>query len=235
MRLLQSQQKLLCCSSISCAVAWQSCIDSLMHPLCTASKERERQQPSPSMQLIGTVSTLCLHPSHRLPAEVSCCCLGMGKARHGSGAGGPGELRQSVKVGKLNLVDLAGSERVHITGATGWPNRHTSSATLPNHTLAMLTRHASLVLSHTTYTCAFEPGCLTSHTGSTPQTVSYKMKMKQSDTQTCLICSTYFPCTRRNKRGPVTVSQSGSVQWIRCMHVTVQARGWRRARRSTSP
>ncbi|DBA91171.1 hypothetical protein WJX77_002837 [Trebouxia sp. C0004] len=44
---------------------------------------------------------------------------GMGKARHGSGAGGPGELRQSVKVGKLNLVDLAGSERVHITGATG--------------------------------------------------------------------------------------------------------------------
>ena len=30
-----------------------------------------------------------------------------------------GELRQSVKVGKLNLVDLAGSERVHITGATG--------------------------------------------------------------------------------------------------------------------
>ena len=45
---------------------------------------------------------------------------GMGKARHGA-AGGPGtgELRQSVKVGKLNLVDLAGSERVHITGATG--------------------------------------------------------------------------------------------------------------------
>ena len=44
----------------------------------------------------------------------------MGKARHGA-AGGPGtgELRQSVKVGKLNLVDLAGSERVHITGATG--------------------------------------------------------------------------------------------------------------------
>ncbi len=32
---------------------------------------------------------------------------------------GGGELRQSVKVGKLNLVDLAGSERVHITGATG--------------------------------------------------------------------------------------------------------------------
>ncbi|KAK9829931.1 hypothetical protein WJX72_008705 [[Myrmecia] bisecta] len=31
----------------------------------------------------------------------------------------PGEMRQSVKVGKLNLVDLAGSERVHITGATG--------------------------------------------------------------------------------------------------------------------
>ncbi|KAK9834774.1 hypothetical protein WJX74_010161 [Apatococcus lobatus] len=30
-----------------------------------------------------------------------------------------GEVRQSVKVGKLNLVDLAGSERVHITGATG--------------------------------------------------------------------------------------------------------------------
>ncbi len=59
----------------------------------------------------------------------------MGKARHGSGAGGPGELRQSVKVGKLNLVDLAGSERVHITGATGWPNHHTSSSTLLTHTL----------------------------------------------------------------------------------------------------
>ena len=43
---------------------------------------------------------------------------GMGKARH-AGPGGLGELRQSVKVGKLNLVDLAGSERVHITGATG--------------------------------------------------------------------------------------------------------------------
>ena len=43
---------------------------------------------------------------------------GMGKARH-AGPGGIGELRQSVKVGKLNLVDLAGSERVHITGATG--------------------------------------------------------------------------------------------------------------------
>ena len=42
----------------------------------------------------------------------------MGKARH-AGPGGMGELRQSVKVGKLNLVDLAGSERVHITGATG--------------------------------------------------------------------------------------------------------------------
>ena len=56
----------------------------------------------------------------------------MGKARHGStagaggGGGGPGELRQSVKVGKLNLVDLAGSERVHITGATG--ELHTSSS-----------------------------------------------------------------------------------------------------------
>lgn len=43
----------------------------------------------------------------------------MGKARHGTGGPGTGELRQSVKVGKLNLVDLAGSERVHITGATG--------------------------------------------------------------------------------------------------------------------
>ena len=42
----------------------------------------------------------------------------MGKARH-AGPAGMGELRQSVKVGKLNLVDLAGSERVHITGATG--------------------------------------------------------------------------------------------------------------------
>ena len=30
-----------------------------------------------------------------------------------------GEVRQSIRVGKLNLVDLAGSERVHITGATG--------------------------------------------------------------------------------------------------------------------
>eukprot|EP00884_Botryococcus_braunii_P022705 jgi/Botrbrau1/9118/Bobra.0305s0022.1 len=30
-----------------------------------------------------------------------------------------GEVRQCVRVGKLNLVDLAGSERVHITGATG--------------------------------------------------------------------------------------------------------------------
>ena len=49
------------------------------------------------------------------------CIAGMGKARHGTAAGGPGtgELRQSVKVGKLNLVDLAGSERVLITGATG--------------------------------------------------------------------------------------------------------------------
>jgi len=36
------------------------------------------------------------------------------------GAGGAaGEVRQTVRVGKLNLVDLAGSERVHITGATG--------------------------------------------------------------------------------------------------------------------
>ncbi len=68
----------------------------------------------------------------------------MGKARHGSGAGGPGELRQSVKVGKLNLVDLAGSERVHITGATGWLNRHASTSTLLFHTLAMLTRQTNM-------------------------------------------------------------------------------------------
>lgn len=51
---------------------------------------------------------------------------GMGKARH-AGPGGMGELRQSVKVGKLNLVDLAGSERVHITGATG----HTPPPSFP--------------------------------------------------------------------------------------------------------
>ncbi|KAI3425840.1 hypothetical protein D9Q98_007814 [Chlorella vulgaris] len=40
----------------------------------------------------------------------------------GSGHGPPSaraEMRQSVRVGKLNLVDLAGSERVHVTGATG--------------------------------------------------------------------------------------------------------------------
>ena len=37
----------------------------------------------------------------------------------GVGDGGVVEVRQSVKVGKLNLVDLAGSERVRLTGATG--------------------------------------------------------------------------------------------------------------------
>ena len=46
-----------------------------------------------------------------------------GNANHNSastGAAAAGEdLRQSVRVGKLNLVDLAGSERVHITGAIG--------------------------------------------------------------------------------------------------------------------
>ena len=34
----------------------------------------------------------------------------------------------------------------------------------------------SLILSHTTYTCAFKPGCLMVITGSTPQTVSYETK-----------------------------------------------------------
>lgn len=41
------------------------------------------------------------------------------QAGAGSSEGACGELRQSVRVGKLNLVDLAGSERVHITGAKG--------------------------------------------------------------------------------------------------------------------
>ena len=81
----------------------------------------------------------------------------MGKARHGSGGGGPGELRQSVKVGKLNLVDLAGSERVHITGATGWLNHHTSSSsTLPTHTHTGNTnqtnKHVQSVQMYTLYT-----------------------------------------------------------------------------------
>jgi hypothetical protein len=44
---------------------------------------------------------------------------GMGRASQSSMASMSGEIRQRVRVGKLNLVDLAGSERVHITGATG--------------------------------------------------------------------------------------------------------------------
>ncbi len=39
--------------------------------------------------------------------------------RQANGQAAAGEVRQSIKVGKLNLVDLAGSERVSITGATG--------------------------------------------------------------------------------------------------------------------
>lgn len=62
---------------------------------------------------------------------------GMGKARH-AGPGGMGELRQSVKVGKLNLVDLAGSERVHITGATG----HPPSSLPPSYLLACIAMRA---------------------------------------------------------------------------------------------
>ena len=42
-----------------------------------------------------------------------------GMGRQATAPPANGEVRQSVKVGKLNLVDLAGSERVHITGATG--------------------------------------------------------------------------------------------------------------------
>lgn len=44
---------------------------------------------------------------------------GMGRASQSAMASMSGEIRQRVRVGKLNLVDLAGSERVHITGATG--------------------------------------------------------------------------------------------------------------------
>lgn len=64
------------------------------------------------------MSMLCEKP-RKSCCTLDACTAGMGKARHGGAAGGMGELRQSVKVGKLNLVDLAGSERVHITGATG--------------------------------------------------------------------------------------------------------------------
>ena len=107
------------------------------HVPCVHCQQGQREQPPLLVQLLGTVSSLCLQP---FSLTVSCCCSGMGKARHGSGAGGPGELRQSVKVGKLNLVDLAGSERVHITGATGWPNQQSSTSTLSNYTPAMLLR-----------------------------------------------------------------------------------------------
>ena len=79
---------------------------------------------------VATVQRSHTHPalhnvlSHCSMADLTLSSIvGMGKARHTAGAngGGPGELRQSVKVGKLNLVDLAGSERVHVTGATGPP------------------------------------------------------------------------------------------------------------------
>lgn len=45
----------------------------------------------------------------------------MGRQAGGGGSGSvpAADVRQSVRVGKLNLVDLAGSERVHITGAKG--------------------------------------------------------------------------------------------------------------------
>ena len=52
----------------------------------------------------------------------------MGRQPGGDGAPA-GEVRQTVRVGKLNLVDLAGSERVHITGATG---HHPPGAALCN-------------------------------------------------------------------------------------------------------
>lgn len=43
----------------------------------------------------------------------------MARSAQASTSGFGGEIRQCIRVGKLNLVDLAGSERVHITGATG--------------------------------------------------------------------------------------------------------------------
>lgn len=72
----------------------------------------------------------------------------MGKARHGTAAGGPGtgDLRQSVKVGKLNLVDLAGSERVHITGATGKAVCYHGSYCYQMQTGSLLAMSTSLVL-----------------------------------------------------------------------------------------
>lgn len=44
------------------------------------------------------------------------------------------DMRQSVRVGKLNLVDLAGSERVHITGATGDDNTPSLQGSSINNT-----------------------------------------------------------------------------------------------------
>lgn len=66
-------------------------------------------------------------------------CTGMGRqAGAGSSEGASGELRQSVRVGKLNLVDLAGSERVHITGAKGTSHFSSPSSATPPPLLAPL-------------------------------------------------------------------------------------------------
>jgi hypothetical protein len=50
---------------------------------------------------------------------VNLVAAGMARSAPASMQSLGGEVRQCVRVGKLNLVDLAGSERVHITGATG--------------------------------------------------------------------------------------------------------------------
>ena len=91
-------------------------------------------------------------------------CAGMGKARH-AGPGGMGELRQSVKVGKLNLVDLAGSERVHITGATGHPlfttHVHASTAMFLLYALCVQVLHTVCDLNSTPaiHMCVFDLPC----------------------------------------------------------------------------
>ena len=51
--------------------------------------------------------------------HLSLLAAAAGMGRQPGAGGAAGEVRQTVRVGKLNLVDLAGSERVHITGATG--------------------------------------------------------------------------------------------------------------------
>ena len=110
----------------------------MRHLLCNLLALVTRNTTVKTCGKVRCVTLLFHHGMASLLVRALLDAAGMGRARGPQAAPppAPGELRQSVRVGKLNLVDLAGSERVHITGATGVPHTRQADVALKgNHLL----------------------------------------------------------------------------------------------------